>query len=250
MSETNPGLRMLELRKQIAETPGQHVIEAMRSLDDPVRWILWPNGVALQNHLSTFPFDASGKLLFDAFDQDRMRDYLGVAVCLTHNLVAAVGTVIDHSRRTLNANWPHRSNSIQVTFARAKLPFQMDGSLQIVRDLRAFFLHRSIPGLTAKLVEGSREHSTVELSTSTLLEWDGWRAEARHVLASSGDGIALAPLVSHYLQAAVDLHRAVIDAIEAEERAALGAYRKLAEEHDAIVRMFREGMGNLRPNPG
>ncbi|HVB77392.1 MAG TPA: hypothetical protein VNI34_06270 [Candidatus Nitrosotalea sp.] len=108
---------MLELREQIAKTSGQCVIDAMRSLDDPVRWILWPNGVGLQNHLSTFPFDATGRMLFDALDHDRMRDYLGVTLCLTHNLVAAVGTVIDHTRRTLRSNWPDRSNPVQLAFA-------------------------------------------------------------------------------------------------------------------------------------
>ncbi|HVB77394.1 MAG TPA: hypothetical protein VNI34_06280 [Candidatus Nitrosotalea sp.] len=133
------------------------------------------------------------------------------------------------------------------------MPFDSDGELQIVRDLRNFFLHTSLPGLTAKLVGGAdiRESSAVDLSTASLLAWDGWRPEARAVLRAAGDGIGLAPLVSRYLQAAVDLHRVVIDAIEAEEHVPLSEYRKLAEEHDAIVGVFRIGMqrAQLTRNP-
>jgi len=246
-SETSPGRRILELRDEIARLPGQRVVDAMRSLDDPVRWILWPNGVGLRNHLSTFPFDAGGRLLFDAFDRDRMQNYLGVTVCLTHNLVAAVGTVIDHTRRTLNANWPEKTNYIQRVFDDARARFDKDGQLQIIRDLRNFFLHRSIPGLTATMAEGDRERTAVHLSTATLMGWDGWRPEARQILKTAGDGIALAPLVDHYLDQAINLHRAVIAAIEEEERAVLGEYRGLAEEHDAIVRRLQDAMKSDQP---
>jgi hypothetical protein len=246
-SEPNPGLRILELRDEIARLPGQRVVDAMRSLDDPVRWILWLNGVGLRNHLSTFPLDAGGRLLFDAFDRDRMQNYLGVTVCLTHNLVAAVGTVIDHTRRTLNANWPEKTNHIQKVFDDARVPFEKDGRLQIIRDLRNFFLHRSIPGLTATMAEGDRERTAVHLSTATLLGWDGWRPEARQILKTAADGIALAPLVDHYLDQAINLHRAVITAIEEEERTMLGEYRRLAEEHDAIVRRLQEAMKSHQP---
>jgi len=195
MDDANPGLRILDLRDRVMAHPGRRIVEAIQGLDSPVGLILFHNALELRKHLATFPHDADGVMLFDAFDHSRMDRYLGEALRLTHNLVASVGTVIDQTRRVQRQVWPAENHPIRVAFARDVGKFNNDGRLRLVRDLRNFFLHRSLPQVIGRLsvVEQVGETAAVEFSTANLLEWDGWRAAARAHLEAAAEAIPLDP---------------------------------------------------------
>jgi hypothetical protein len=141
---------ILRLQEQILAHPGKPIVDALQLLDDPVRLLLAPNAKHLDAHLATFPFDAAGNLVFDAMRRELMDDYLGEALRLMHNLVAAVGTVIDQTRIVLEANWPDPTNLVRVRFADALRRFRSDGRLLVVRDLRTYILHLRLPRVSGR----------------------------------------------------------------------------------------------------
>jgi hypothetical protein len=236
MSGTLPPILLLQ--EQILAHPGKRIVDALQLLDDPVRLLLAPNAKQLDAHLATFPFDAAGNLVFDAMRRELMDDYLGEALRLMHNVVAAVGTVIDQTRIVLEANWPDPTNLVRIRFADALRRFRSDGRLLVVRELRTYILHLRLPGISGTLGLGPNglETSSVNLICASLLEWSGWRPAARAYLRQAGDVIELQPLTADYLRAAVELHLIVVQAIKAEEYQLLQGYQVLARQHDDLVR--------------
>jgi hypothetical protein len=225
-AEKSPVQRIMEIRQEIKTLPGQRVHNALKALDRPVRFLLIPNGNELDQHLSAFHEGAEGVFLLDPQNEELMMAYLGEALRRTHNLVASVATIVDQTRRVLEKGWPDGSHPIRTDFETAKMVFGVDGRLLVVRGLRNYFLHRSLPEMIAqeRWDRQAGMSNRVLLATRSLLEWDGWRPPAREHLRAAGESIELRPLTAHYLNEAV----------------VLAPWEALADEHDEYVGKFRE----------
>jgi len=229
--------RILEIREQLKTLPGQRVIDALRELDRPVRFLLAPNGAELVQLLTAFEEHPSSVLLWAQGNEEQMNAFLGEVQRKTHNLVASVVTVIDHTRRILQKEWPDAAHPIRVEFDAARQVFLTDARLVVVRDLRNFCLHRSLPNIVGQLHFGEQSSVTHRalLSKVSLLEWDGWKAPAKAYLDEADDTIELRPLVVHYVDQALQLQNSVIASIRTHEADVLAPWQQLAEEHDAHV---------------
>src|SRR5579859_5255115 len=213
----------------------------MRALDLPVRYVLAPNGQQLDQHLALFETPQATVLWWMGNDQELM-DFLHEVARLTHNLVASVKTVVDHTRRTLNAAWPDKTNTIHREFEQAVKVFGEDPRLVVVQKLRNYVLHRELPAISGRLDLMPREGApmaSVRLTTATLLEWDGWGTTARTYLEEVGESIELRPLTVHYVEQAVALHRATIRSIQTHEKDVLDPWQAMADEHDALAQEVR-----------
>jgi hypothetical protein len=232
--------RISELREQLQNLPGQRVMNTMRDLDIPVRYVLVPNGVQLDQHLAGFEAPAA-ILLWAMGNEEQLNQYLHEVSRLTHNLVASVASTIDHTRNILNAAWPEQSHPIRKDFVKSVQVFQNEPGLVVVRDLRNFVLHRAIPAIVGQLQMKSLEGpgSSIRLSTANLLEWDGWKKPARSYLEEAGDSLELRPLTTHYLEQAITLHQKTLNSIQTHEQDVLAPWQALATEHDELAQEVR-----------
>ncbi len=248
--EPLPVPRIIEIREQLQALPGQRIVDAMRALAAPVRFVLVPNGQQLDQHLSAFHDGSLGYLPESEELQGIMDNYLGEVLRLTHNLVASVSTVVDQTRRTLEKNWPDVSHPVRTEFNAAKQKFAADGRLGVMRDLRNYFLHRTMPHVVGhtSLFQDSGPASSVLMPTASLLEWDGWKAQARDYLRSAGESIELRSLARNYCGTAVELQNGVIHSIQKHESAILEPWTNLAEEHDTHVRRVRTHIDQINRN--
>ncbi len=213
----------------------------MTALDRPVRYVLTPNGQQLSQQLAFFETPQATVLWWMGNDQELM-DFLHEVARLTHNLVASVKTVVDHTRRTLNAAWPDKTNSIHREFEQAVKVFGEDPRLVVVQKLRNYVLHRELPGISGRLDLVPQEGapmSSVRLTTANLLEWDGWGSTAKRYLEQAGDTIELRPLMAHYVEQAIALHQATLRSIQIHEKAVLDPWQTMAAEHDALAQEVR-----------
>lgn len=256
LSPSEPQLsipRILEIREQLKTLPGQRVMDAMRELDRPVHFLLAPNGAELVQLLTGFEERPSGVFLWAQGNETQLAAFLGEVQRKTHNLVASVVTVIDHTRRILHKEWPDITHSIRTAFDAARQVFLTDGRLVVVRDLRNFCLHRSLPNIVGQINFGEESSVTNRalLSTASLLEWDGWKAAAKAYLDEADETIELKPLVVHYVEQALQLHNAVMASIRTYEADVLAPWQALAEEHHTHVSEIRRRTdpSYLEPEP-
>lgn len=239
-----------ELRDAAFSHPGFSIKEVMRQLEEPYGLVLWPNAFEMNRHLSMFPLDAQGNYLFDMRNDALMDGYIREVTRLVHNLVASVGTTIDHTRRVIMEAYPEPSNPIRIINRQSARNFQENGELLFVQDLRNYTLHRALPPLLANLHFGKDvglDH-TITLKVATLLEWDRWDPAVKQYLQSC-ETIELRPTVLKYVEAATQLLRTVLEAISTEYAEELRDFDVLAERHDVLVSFFREQWFSQIPKP-
>src|SRR5579884_1786931 len=125
-----------------------------------LRWnsppdMLTPNGLRLDQHLALYEQGTLGEQRQSPRHHALMEVYLGETNRLTHDLLAAVKTAVDHTRNVLRTNWSE-DHPIRTDFETAKCTFVTDGQLVVVQDLRNYFLHRARPTIEADRMERRR----------------------------------------------------------------------------------------------
>ena len=152
-----------------------------------------------------------------------------------HNYIASSASLIDQTRRLTDRFVTAR---VRDAYDRRRNALAADGGNAFLRDLRNYALHYSIP-FTAHTVSfnaGEPELSyKVELSTSMLQEWDGWKAPAKKFLAEVGAAVELRQVIAQHFHAYSDLWTWLFDQEAALTRLAVVAHDELAKEHDWIL---------------
>lgn len=234
----NPIERIVRLRDEARAHPGAAPAGTIRRLNDPYRLLLWPNARELDQHLDLFSRHETALPLMDIRYRERLDKYLEEVLRLVHNLVAAVGTTIDHNRRTLRKAYPQESlHPVWCAFRTSIEPFQQDGELRFVQDLRDFVLHRALPDAVANM-HWNRDSGTdysIRFNSVTLLEWDRWSASTRAFIEQSGESLTFRPSVQRYIAATNTVRRSLTRAIEAHHKEDLRGWRAIASEHDHVV---------------
>jgi hypothetical protein len=124
---TDGWLELRQLRASVEAHKGFAVAKFVQLLDQPLRLLLVPNGRALDEHLSLFPKDEDGEFLFDLRLRDRLDAYLEEALRLVHNLVGAVGTTVDQTRRAVRRAYPDPRHPVRASYDAAIQAFAQDG---------------------------------------------------------------------------------------------------------------------------
>jgi hypothetical protein len=124
---------------------------------------------------------------FNRFDKEVSRQL--------HNFLAAAMTIVDHTRVLMNEHYTE--TDIYKEFrARTANEFTNNSLTRFIQDLRNYTIHRGLP--LPSEVGGPPETKRMRLHVPTLLEWGGWKSEAKSYLAASGEYIELLPLVVSY----------------------------------------------------
>jgi hypothetical protein len=251
----NAAKRIWHLKEAANAHPGRVTQGLLWEINQPFLLFLWPNARELDHLLSLFPCNKQGQFLFDIRLQRELDVYIEEVHRLVHNLVAAVGTTIEHTRRTLRKAYPE-DDTHPVWHARNEQlkAFDADPELEFIRDLRDMVLHRSRPLIRARMEWGpnSAEDFSIRLMPEPLLEWEGWKRDTRSWIASCTEGIPFQRVVNRYVKEAANLQRAISLAIEQLDPEGLAAFRRVAAEHDQLVtQSLKESFGSPPPQtPG
>jgi hypothetical protein len=130
---------------------------------------------------------------------------------LIHNYVAAVGSLVDHTRRI--AKKLMDGDNLVAYQQRVDAEFKDDPLTTFLRDLRNYLLHVSHPPIrsTMRFGQDSIDSVGIELSPQELLHWDGWRKPSVGFIERYEDGIPLAKLVADYERKVYHFYKWLID---------------------------------------
>ncbi len=165
----------------------------------------------------------------DAFIQDLIRRL--------HNYVAAVKTLVDHTRRIMRAeaDAAFKSEYEQRIAAMAAAPV-----VGFVQKLRYYFLHYGVPPFTQRVHPGrSADHGhafEVLLSPADLLLWPDWSAGAKSYLRASTSEFDLRVPIREYNKLVESLYAWFYDAHWQVHRGSIeGADQVIARYNRVLV---------------
>jgi hypothetical protein len=139
--------------------------------------------------------------LLDGDQPQALDGYLDDVERSLHNFLASATSLIDHTRRHIQLAYSEESRVRIQYSAGVEARFASWEIAEVVKGLRNYTLHRQLPVARSHLVwspdQGAR--AGVVLSRTALLEWDGWKPQAREFLAqASSDELSLDDIVREY----------------------------------------------------
>lgn len=153
------------------------------------------------------------------------------AIRLLHNYVAAVQSLVEHTRNAV------RELQVSEEFAaqyqdRVHSDFAASPVGRFVQDLRDFVLHKDLPQIWAQRGT-AKPHRDVVLDADSLGAWDGWSSAAKEYLRGKKRWISLLDAVEEY-GVVVERFQAWLDARLHE------VYRHAFEQRDRARELMRE----------
>lgn len=115
-----------------------------------------------------------------------------------HNYVASTVSLIDQTRRLMDR---YSNSSMRAEYERRKNDVIAKPVVGFVGDLRNYALHRALPVIDHSVsFTANREfRSQVQLSTSALYHWDGWKSVAKCYLEDAGEAVELREAVTDHV---------------------------------------------------
>jgi hypothetical protein len=136
--------------------------------------------------------------LLDTTDDWRRHDLLKELSFALHDYLAAVKSLVDHSR-TLYHQVYQPTGLFPEYESEAKRVFATDGVIQTVQGLREMAQHYELPNITSRRTLSDDNSATrIVLKRDDLLKYSGWKAPAKRFIAAAGDDIDLSELCVSY----------------------------------------------------
>ncbi len=144
---------------------------------------------------------------------------------LLHNLVASAKSLVDHTRRFINA-WYSGTDFLEEYQQEVEKRFVGNPVAGFVEDLRNYTLHYQLPPATALFEVRNELESKEQIATQTivlnkadLLQWSNWD-KGKPYLEVADDRIVVQEIIGQYIQAVQAFHqwmRSRLMEIHAEE---------------------------------
>ncbi|WP_371409364.1 hypothetical protein OG423_05805 [Micromonospora zamorensis] len=232
--------RLERLRLAIAEHPGTqadtrwsrlrrtHALLAS-NLRELSRLIDRPEGdswLALDLVSNTGSHNAAQEAFFDEFDR------------LLHNAVAAIGTLIDHTRIVARH---YEGSRFHDEYGRRIGNVAVLPAARFVKDLRNYMLHRSLPAPYSQVDLHPQQVSyQLLISVPALLEFSAWSAASREYLASHGSMLPIREPLDEYAAAIDDLYEWMFTQSAQLDVAHIEAANALIDEYNDVLIGRRE----------
>jgi hypothetical protein len=149
--------------------------------------------------------------LYQQDHHDEMQTEFREIMRLIHNYVAAVKSLVDHTRRIANKLLDNANFAAYQK--RVDAEFKDDALTRFLHDLRNYLLHVSHPPVksTMRFSENAIDSVGIELSPQGLLKWDGWAQQSLEFIEGYNDGIPVATLVADYERKVNHFYKWLID---------------------------------------
>lgn len=198
---------MLEQLAKLGRTPGFETEVALEVLGASIH-TLEANYGDLERFLTEVEQDPSTLRAITWGSRDARVDHLNETTRLLHNYLAAVKTLVDHTRNMEKSLLPDGVGS-QEYKELVRVEFAENPLAQFVQGLRNYTLHvrPTEPGIRVVWRGEKRiESRTVSLRVKDLQEWEKWNMYAREYLASCGQQVDLLAVCREYRDRVVALY--------------------------------------------
>ncbi len=148
----------------------------------------------------------SGRFSEIAFDKSRRmeyRDFENHLIRYFHNFLAAVKTVVEHTRNMMRSDLiaeEHRLEYIEEVKNRFS-----DNMSKFIEDFRNYTLHFGLPKIS-HVCSIPEETWQVSLNLNELHDWDGWTSRSKEFMREHLEQIRLSWLVAAYQKKAMEMH--------------------------------------------
>jgi hypothetical protein len=239
----NYGINFIELVRELEVMPEHQRLQKIKHFGVSLH-IFQHNYYELIQHLN---FHNTPKLSLKLMGQDNRHLLHAYQIEITrflHNYIASSLSLIDHTRnhyRELygkNELFPDYQIEIDKRFVNFPLSV-------FVKDLRQFFQHFQMPGLSSKLkyTRGASDFiMSINLTLDDLNKFSGWKAKSKEYLASFEKEIDLKKLIEEYHKHVSDFYNWFIkrqNEIHAEDIQKVEAHKKKIRDNE-MGRFFTE----------
>ena len=203
---SNP-VRMLEEVVKLGSMPGFKIEVALEMIGASLH-TLKANYADLEGFLTEVEHDPSILRAVTWGSHDARVDYLNETTRQIHNYVAAVKTLVDHTRKLERSLLPTEADAEDYE-ERVRVEFAESPLAQFVQQLRNYSLHVRPAEAGIRVTwrgEDRVESRIVSLRVKDLQEWDGWNRHAERYLATCGREVDLLAVCLEYRDRVVALY--------------------------------------------
>jgi hypothetical protein len=170
---------------------------------------------------------------------------------LLHNYVASSMTLVDHSRRLMQK----RTGSLTEEYELRKIALLRNPEVAFIQGLRNFSLHRALPlaGYSLSMTPTGVQESELQLGVTDLLEWDGWKPEARALIAANESVLPVRPVVARHYAVVYAFNEWLLDELNKQNSAARDEVNRMiisataalrGVDFEVAQRQMEEGVGD------
>lgn len=208
-----------------------------RMVDSNLNELLSLLDVAEQNE------DLQMALVSDGADPEKQDAVYNELYRLLHNYLAAVKTMVDHSRNHVRR---YKGSAFQQQYQRRVNAIATEGVAVFVQDLRNVVLHHELPVVGTKFTFRPDQEIQVSMTLppdALLATSDRWTAPARKYIAAQGENLSLRKCVGEYATLTNSLTTWLRDQFLVLHGDQLAEYNALVSESLALLPL------ELRPGP-
>ena len=154
--------------------------------------------------------DLALELIQNVRPPDVRAEYFGQLDQRLHNYLASAGALIDHVRRHVEG---YKGTPFAREYARRKGVVTAAPVSDFMKRLRNYLLHYRLLFLAHNVSVKGTELAPgtvdvrVEVSTETLLQWDGWHGQSRSYLRQAGEAVDIRAALLEYGRLLDDLYQ-------------------------------------------
>ncbi|PGP39299.1 hypothetical protein CN993_27325 [Bacillus thuringiensis] len=193
------GLEIRKLDEQLRATEGWRIRSKLEVFSISI-YTFEKNNKELVNLLNQYETDSNLALEISSFNNtETFKAFLTEIIRLLHNYLASAMTLVDHTRKLFKDEYEKKEFEKEYNKKIDELFVQSPVS-RFIQDLRNYSVHRMLPIAGASVAfsqETGMTHS-IYLSKDKLIDWKGWKQNARVYLDKQEDCIKLLPLVNEY----------------------------------------------------
>lgn len=153
-----------------------------------------------------------------------------------HNYLAALKTLIDHTRVVVNRAYSEQE-FIKEYQARIETEFDKNPPARFLQDLRNYMLHYSLPAASSE-VSVTKDQDTGEAVTQSratiikyeLLSWPEWSSPSKEYLEGAGDEIDLLELIDAHESKIREFNDWLLKRLNAVHADELDRFYKMADQ--------------------
>jgi hypothetical protein len=228
-----------EVERRITQHPAYKEHGETESLARTINTVFVPNWRELLGLLNQATNDVAlaVELIQNMYRPDVRNQFHAQTAQRLHNYTASTMTLVDHVRRIMRG----RTGPIAEAFEERKRELLSHPEVPFMQDLRNFTLHRSLPILAHRLsvtnvnAPGQTMDSEVELSVTSLREWDRWTSPSLSFLAQCGEVVVLRPVVQEHGERVLTFNNWLHDELSMANAAGLDELNKLVAARNAAL---------------
>ncbi|WP_431928557.1 hypothetical protein [Micromonospora wenchangensis] len=158
---------------------------------------------------------------------------------LSHNYLAAVSSLIDHTRNLLK---DYADSPLEVEYNTRKGALIASGCAAFLKNLRNYMMHYNVPPFSFRwtvnnTAEGQISKTDILIDRLTLNDWSGWSAGARLFIASKEGDLILEEVVDEYALLIRGIYSWLLDQYHRVHAVEIDEVNDLIAEMNSIYRL-------------